>query len=186
MPASRFTRTIVGAEAVIRHIGQRLAWLNLLMVAGTLSIVVLRYGFSISLPLLQESVMYAHALVFMLGMAFTLQVDEHVRVDIVYQRLSQRGRCWVNLWGSILLLVPMLLFIGWESIGYVALSWQSMETSQEAGGLAYVYLLKTLIPVMVVLLLCQALLDLIGNIYYLLWQEFPFAAVQRGMAEPGA
>ncbi len=172
-PATAFARALIGAGALVRRGGAALAWLNLLMVAGTLAGVVLRYLFSISLPALQESVMYTHALVFMLGMAFTMQADEHVRVDIVYHRLSRRQQCMVNVFGALLLLLPFLAFIGWESLDYVALSWRSMETSQEAGGLGWVYLLKSLIPAMVVAMILQAIIDVGRNIHYLRCNAFP-------------
>ncbi len=147
-------------ETFVSRVGKAVSWLNLLMVAGTLGVVLLRYLFNIGSVTLQESVMYLHAIVFMLGMALTFQWNEHVRVDVLYQGFGPRARAWVNLLGGLFLLLPLLAFIAWESLDYVSLSWRTREASQETGGLPFVYLLKTLIPLMVLLLTLQALADL--------------------------
>lgn len=178
MRAQSLASILISTSRLIRLSGQTLAWLNLLMVAGTLAIVILRYAFATSLPALQEGVMYVHAIIFMLGMAFTMEMDEHVRVDIVYQRLSAKGKAWVNIAGGLTLLLPMMIYIGWESLDYVALSWQSRETSQEAGGLPYVYLLKTLIPVMVGMLVIQVVLDISRQGFFILSGQTPEASLQ--------
>ena len=135
--------------------GRIIAWLTLGMVLTTAAIVILRYLFNSGSIALQESVSYLHAAVFMLGAAYTLKHDGHVRVDIIYQKLSQRARAWVNLLGTLLLLFPVCLFILYSSMDYVTAAWAIQEGSREAGGLDGVYLLKTAIPVMAVLLLLQ-------------------------------
>ena len=117
--------------------------------------VVLRYLFNIGWIAMQESIVYMHALVFMLGASYTLRHDGHVRVDIIYNRLGLRGRAWVELLGNLLLLMPVTLFIIWVSWDYVASSWSLLEGSREAGGLPGVFLLKTTIPLMGLLLLLQ-------------------------------
>lgn len=135
--------------------GRIIAWLTLCMVLITFSVVILRYLFQTGSIALQESVSYLHACVFMLGAAYTLKHDGHVRVDILYQRFSARTRAWVDLLGTLLLLFPVCLFILFSSLEYVTSSWSIQEGSREAGGLDGVFLLKTTIPVMAVLLLLQ-------------------------------
>ena len=135
--------------------GSAVSWLTLAMVVVTFLVVLLRYAFDLGWIALQESVTYMHAMVFMLGAAFTLRHNGHVRVDILYQRFSPRGRAWVDLFGALLLLAPMCLFVAWEGWDYVASSWAVLEGSREAGGLPGVFLLKSLILVMPVLLLLQ-------------------------------
>jgi TRAP-type mannitol/chloroaromatic compound transport system permease small subunit len=148
-------------------IGRTIAWLTLGMVIVTFLVVLLRYAFSIGWISMQESVTYMHALVFMLGAAYALQKDKHVRVDIFYQRLSPRTRAWINLLGSLLLLIPFCLFIGWSSLDYVASSWSLLEGSREAGGLPGVFLLKTCIPAMAVLMLLQGVSAILHSIVLL-------------------
>jgi TRAP-type mannitol/chloroaromatic compound transport system permease small subunit len=136
-------------------IGRLLAWLTLVMVVVTFGVVVLRYLFDLGSIALQESITAMHALLFMLGAAYTLRHEGHVRVDIFYRRFGARGRAWVDLLGVVVLLAPVTLFIIGVSWEYVASSWRLHEGSREAGGLPGVYLLKSVIPLMALLLLLQ-------------------------------
>jgi TRAP-type mannitol/chloroaromatic compound transport system permease small subunit len=135
--------------------GRIVSWLTLATVLITFTVVVLRYVFETGSIALQESITYLHAVVFMLCAAYTLKQDAHVRVDIFYQRWSARTRAWVDLLGTLLLLVPVCVFVIISSLDYVAMSWSIHEGSQEAGGLDGVFLLKTAIPLMAGLLLLQ-------------------------------
>jgi TRAP-type mannitol/chloroaromatic compound transport system permease small subunit len=144
-------------NAISEWTGRAVAWLTLAMVAMTFAVVVLRYGFSIGSIAAQESITYMHAVVFLLGAAYTLRHDRHVRVDIFYQRFSARTQAWVDLAGTLLLLAPTCGYIFWVSLDYVAASWALMEESREAGGLPLVYLLKSLIPLAAITLLLQGL-----------------------------
>jgi len=122
----------------------------------TFGVVLLRYGFNLGWIWMQESITYLHATIFMVAAAWTFQADDHVRVDIFYRDRSPRYRNLVNLAGTLLFLVPFsifLLVIAWD---YVAVSWASHEGSREAGGLPLVWLLKSLMLVMPVLLLLQS------------------------------
>ncbi|OZG75081.1 C4-dicarboxylate ABC transporter permease [Hahella sp. CCB-MM4] len=146
-------------DAFTEHTGRFISWLNIGMVVGTVLVVVLRYVFNNSSIALQEGVIYLHGAVFLLGSAYTLKHNEHVRVDILYQRFSPRGRAVVNLLGTLLLLLPSLIYICIESWPYILQSWKFKEVSQEAAGLPYVYLLKTLILGMVVVLGLQGIAE---------------------------
>ncbi len=150
-------------DGLSERTGQVIAWLTLGTVLLTFTVVVMRYGFDAGSIAMQEAVSYLHAAVFMLGAAYTLKHDGHVRVDIVYRRLSYRGKALVNLLGTLLLLLPVCLYIIASSWEYVAFSWSLREGSQEAGGLDAVYLLKTAIPVSAALLLLQGLSMLLRN-----------------------
>jgi TRAP-type mannitol/chloroaromatic compound transport system permease small subunit len=160
---ARLLRLADGIDAVIRHIGELAAWLSLAMVIVTFSVVVMRYVFDLGSISLQESVTYMHAVLFMLGIAYTLGRNGHVRVDIFYERLSRRGQAWVDLIGAFVLLVPVCLLIIWLGWDYVSESWRVKESSREAGGLPLVYLLKTLILIMPLLLLIQGLVNALRN-----------------------
>jgi TRAP-type mannitol/chloroaromatic compound transport system permease small subunit len=135
--------------------GRLVAWLTFFMVIVTFVVVLLRYLFDLGSIALQESITFMHAMVFMLGAAYTLRHEGHVRVDIFYRRFGERGRAWVDLLGVLLLLIPVTLFITWVSWEYVASSWSLLEGSREAGGLPGVFLLKSVIPLMALLLLLQ-------------------------------
>jgi TRAP-type mannitol/chloroaromatic compound transport system permease small subunit len=144
------------AARLISWLGRTVSWLTLLMTLATFAIVLLRYGFNLGWIWMQESVTYLHAMIFMVAAAWTFQVDEHVRVDIFYRDRSARYHSLVNLAGTLLFLVPFsvfLLIIAWD---YVTVAWASREGSREAGGLPLVWLLKSLILVLPLLLLLQS------------------------------
>ncbi len=152
-------------------IGRSIAWLTLLMVLVTFLIVVLRYVFSIGWIAMQESVIYLHTVVFMLGAAYTLKQNTHVRVDIFYEKMSPRAKAWVDLSGALLLLVPFCLFIIVISWNYVSLSWSLLEGSRDAGGLPAVFLLKTTIPAMAGLVMLQGIAQALRSVLLLSARE---------------
>ncbi len=137
--------------------GKASAWLTLFMVVVTFVIVVMRYVFDAGLIWLQESVIWMHAVVFMMGAAYTLQQEDHVRVDIFYRTMSVKGRAWVDLAGVIFFLLPLCAFLAWKSFDFVAASWSLREASRESGGLPYplIPLLKTVLLLMPVAVALQ-------------------------------
>jgi TRAP-type mannitol/chloroaromatic compound transport system permease small subunit len=143
--------------------GHITSWLTLIMVVVTVIVVVMRYVFDAGAIWLQESVVWMHAVVFMVGAAFTLQQDEHVRVDIFYRDMSDRRRAWVDLLGTLLFLLPLCLFLGYKSWDFVLVSWQLAESSREPGGMPYPFvpLLKSVLLVMPLLLALQGVSMLI-------------------------
>ena len=143
-------------DAFSTHTSNIVAWLTLAMVAVTFIVVVLRYAFGIGVVWMQESIVWMHGAVFMLGAAYTLQREEHVRVDIFYRKLSDAGQAWVNIVGVLVFLMPFCLFLVYASYDYVAASWAIREVSRDSGGLPYPFLplIKSallLMPVMVAL-----------------------------------
>ena len=139
--------------------GKTVAWLTVLMVLLTFSIVVLRYGFNLGWIWLQESLTYLHVAVFTVAAAWTLQQDGHVRVDIFYAGMPVRKQALVDLIGTVLLLIPFCVFLLVVAWPYVFNSWKLLEGSREAGGLPLVFLLKSLILVLPALLLGQAFIS---------------------------
>jgi TRAP-type mannitol/chloroaromatic compound transport system permease small subunit len=140
-------------------LGKASAWLTLFMVLVTFVVVVLRYVFDVGLIWLQESVVWMHGFVFMVGAAYTLQQEQHVRVDIFYREMNPKGRAWVDLIGVAVFLLPLCVLLGWKAFDYVAMSWQLQEASRESGGLPYplIPLLKSILVVMPVMVGLQGL-----------------------------
>jgi len=130
--------------------GKASAWLTLFMVVITFIVVVMRYVFDAGLIWLQESVIWMHAVVFMLGAAYTLQQEDHVRVDVFYRDLTPKRRALIDLIGVIIFLFPLCAFLGWKSFDFVAASWSLREASRESGGLPYplIPLLKSALVLM--------------------------------------
>jgi TRAP-type mannitol/chloroaromatic compound transport system permease small subunit len=136
-------------------IGRGAAWLALVIVALQFVLVVARYALSLGSIWLTETVLYAHAALFLLAAAWTLQTGGHVRVDIFYADAGPRTRAWIDLIGSLFLLLPFVLVLLWLSWPYAARSWAVLERSQEASGLPLVFVLKTLIPLFAVMMALQ-------------------------------
>jgi len=151
-------------EHFIDWSGRAVSWLTLFMVIVTFIVVVLRYVFDIGWIALQESITYMHAMVFLVGASWAMQQEAHVRVDIFYSRFSKKTKAWIDLCGSLLLLLPVMVFVAWISWEYVIDSWEVLEGSREAGGLPAVFLLKSLIPVMAIMLILQALAQVVRSI----------------------
>lgn len=177
------TKLLAALDQFSEAVGRVLALASIAIMAITFVVVVVRYGLNtgsielgplrISSIALQESVMYLHAMLFMLASAYTLKHNAHVRVDVLYRNFSPKAKAWVDLLGTLLLLFPMCGFIFFISLDFVSFSWQIQERSGEADGLPYVYLLKTIIPTMAGLLLFQGIVEILRNI-----------AVITGQAEP--
>lgn len=157
---------IRGLRSFAELTGRSTAWLMLPMVVGTFVIVVLRYAFDLGWIWMQESIVWMHSAAFMLAAAYTLNRDEHVRVDIFYRGMSKRNKAWVDLAGTLLFLLPMAVFLAAMSWDYAAVSWQIREGSREAGGLPYpsVSLLKTLIPLTALMLIVQGIAEALHSV----------------------
>jgi TRAP-type mannitol/chloroaromatic compound transport system permease small subunit len=111
--------------------------MTLFMVVITAIIVVMRYVFDAGSIWMQELVIWMHAAVFMVGAAYTLLHEEHVRVDIFYRKMSPRGRALVDLLGVTIFLLPLCGFLAFKSYDFAAASWSIHEISREPGGLPY-------------------------------------------------
>lgn len=148
-------------EATNRHIGRMVAWAAVAMMLFQVVAVLLRYVFSYGLVTFQEAVVYCHAALFMLGAAYVLQLNEHVRVDIFYGAMSKQAKQRIDRIALLFFVLPVAAVIGWYSVPYVMRSWQTFEGSRQAGGIPAIYLLKTTMVVFAVSLGMQALTTLI-------------------------
>ena len=137
--------------------GKLVAWFTLAMVLVTTIIVVLRYVFDAGFIWMQESVTWMHAAVFMIGAAYTLMHEEHVRVDIFYRKMSDKRRAVVDLVGVIIFLLPLCGYLALMAYDFAATSWSIQETSREPGGLPYpaIPLMKSIVIVMPIALALQ-------------------------------
>lgn len=151
-------------DRITEFTGRMLTWCTLLIVLITFVIVLLRYVFNLGWIAMQESVIYFHGLAFMLGAAYTLKHNAHVRVDIFYQRFSPKGQAFVNLCGTLFLLFPVMIFTAIISADYVLRSWEIMEQSSEAGGLPFVYLSKSFILLLCASLLLQGIAEIVRSL----------------------
>tara|TARA_B110000008_G_scaffold118295_1_gene120939 strand:- start:1151 stop:1726 length:576 start_codon:yes stop_codon:yes gene_type:complete len=160
----RILKTSLSAvEKFTEVTGRFISWATVTMVILVVLVVITRYFLGLGSIALQESVTYLHCLVFMMGFAFTLKHDGHVRVDIFYRGFSPRLKAIVNLIGGLLFLIPFCLLIFFISWDYVLASWVIRETSAENNGLPFIYLLKTLMLLMPVTLLLQGIAEILRS-----------------------
>jgi TRAP-type mannitol/chloroaromatic compound transport system permease small subunit len=146
---------VVAIDRLNERVGRAVAWATLAMVLITFLVVVLRYVFSLGWVWMQESYVWLHGVAFMLGAGYTLLHNGHVRVDIFYRPGSARYKAWVDLFGVVVLLLPVAILVFWVSWDYVLVSWGRFEESREAGGLPGLYLLKTVIWGFSILIILQ-------------------------------
>ncbi|MDH4324618.1 MAG: TRAP transporter small permease subunit [Betaproteobacteria bacterium] len=144
-------------DATNDWIGRAFAWLTLGMVLTEFVVVLSRYVFGLGSTIMQESIVYMHATVFLVCAGYALAHNGHVRCDIFYATMTPRRRAIVDVIGTLVFLLPMCVLIGWMGWPYVKASWAVMEISQEGRlGIPAVYLLKTLILAFTGLLGVQA------------------------------
>lgn len=167
-------------------IGRGTAWLTLGMVLVGFVVVLLRYVFGLGSTIMQESIIYMHATVFMVCAGYALAHNGHVRCDIFYAAATPRTKAIVDIVGTVFFLLPMCILIVWTSWPYVRASWAILETSQEGRlGIPAVFLLKSLILVFPVLLALQAVSLLLQSALFLAG-AIPSRGSVDGATEPSA
>ena len=157
MNAAQIIRIAGLIDSFNTAVGRVASWCALAIVLIGFAVVLLRYVLGLGSIWLQESILYAHAALFLLAAAWTLKDGGHVRVDVFYASASPRAKAWIDLLGALLLLLPFCIAIIWFSLPYITRSWAILERSRETSGLPLVFLLKTLIPLFAAMLALQGL-----------------------------
>ena len=148
----------------IEKVGYGTSFLVVVMVFLVILTLFLRYVLSIGSVALQESIMYLHAIFFMIGISFAIKENAHVKIDILSNKFNSKQKNVVFIAGLIFFMIPFSLFVIFISLDMVSNSWEVMEQSSEAGGLNLVYLLKSVIPLTGFLIFLQSISELIKNI----------------------
>ncbi|MCR9079957.1 MAG: TRAP transporter small permease subunit [Hyphomonadaceae bacterium] len=128
-----------------------------LIILIQLAAVLLRYVFGLSFSWLNDSVIFTFAMMFMLGAAATLRDDGHVRVDILRPRFSPKVKAGIEMFGSLVFIVPIGILILYAGSGLISRSWIGLEHFNESDGLPIKYLFKTMVPLFAILMIGQAL-----------------------------
>ena len=144
-------------DGLNERVGRVVSWLTAVLVAVVCYDVFTRYLLKNSLVAVQELEWHLFGLIFLLGAAYSLKHDQHVRVDVFYSRFSARKKAWVNLIGSVLFLIPFCIIVIVSSQYFVVSAFHIGETSPDPGGLPARWVLKAAIPLGFVLLLLQGL-----------------------------
>lgn len=138
-------------------IGEVIKWVMPLMVVSVVIAVFALSIYGVSSIWWDESVIYLHALGICLGVAPTYLAGEHVKVDIFFEKMGNRARALVELCGFYVLLAPVCIAVIWRSQSFVAFAWRSLEGSTNSGGIKGVYILKTALCLLFIMLLIQGL-----------------------------
>ena len=151
-------------EKIIKKIGDTCSWLSFILVILISLDVFLRYVFNFSNASLYKLEWHMFAIIFMIGSSLTLQKDEHVRVDVFYNKFSDKGKNIINLIGNIIFLLPFSLVIFYTSIPFVEDSFRILESSPDPGGLPFRFFIKSIIPISFLLLALQGILNVYKNL----------------------
>jgi TRAP-type mannitol/chloroaromatic compound transport system permease small subunit len=143
--------------------GKVCSWFVAIMVLVTCLVVIMRYGLDMGSVFLQDVVLYLHGGLFLLGAAFALKRGAHVRVDIFYRNFSEPRKALVDLLGNLIFLQPVCWTILLYSWGYVEFSWRIMEVSPEPDGLPFVYIQKSLLIAVAILLALQSFSEILKS-----------------------
>jgi TRAP-type mannitol/chloroaromatic compound transport system permease small subunit len=152
---SRTTVVLIDTLSIL--IGEIIKWVMPLMVISVVIAVFALSIYGISSIWWDESVIYLHALGICLGVAPTYLAGEHVKVDIFFEKMDNRARALVEICGFYVLLVPVCTAVIWRSQSFVSFAWQSLEGSTNSGGIKGIYILKTALCVLFIMLLIQGL-----------------------------
>ena len=174
------------------RIGAAIQWLALvLVIVGAFNAIARYVGRYTSLSLSSNAYLelqwYLFSLIFLMGAAYGLNHDYHVRVDVLYARSGRRARAWIDLIGSALFLAPFAFVMLWISWGPVVNSWAILETSPDPGGLPR-YPIKAVILVSFFLLLLQAVSEIVKNVAILAesaGEPSPGPSGADGLGSPG-
>ena len=158
-------------DAVNEKTGLFAAWLSTVMVLTVVYDVVMRYGFKKGNIAVQEMEWHLFAVVFLIGAAYSLKKDAHVRVDILYSKFSRKKKAWVDLLGTFIFLIPFSIMIIYSCRGFIESSWMVREISPDPGGLPCRYILKAMIPAGFILLILQGISQAIKNLLIIVGRE---------------
>lgn len=157
-------------DGLNERIGRAVSWFTLALVVVVCADVFWRYLLNRTSPWVMELEWHLFALIFLLGAGYTLKRDEHVRVDLFYERFNHRDKAEVNLIGGLLFLLPWSALIVYFGFQFALDSWQIGERSENPGGLAMRYLIKAAIPAGFFLLFLQGLAEIVRS--YLALREY--------------
>lgn len=180
-------RVAGGIDWLNGQVGRIVVWLSVLMILIGVYNAAVRYvgaffGVNLSSNFYLEAQWYLFGVMFMLGAAYTLRHNAHVRVDVLYGRLGPRGRAWIDLAGSVTLLMPFCAGMVWLSSDWVMFSWRILETSSNPGGLPR-YPIKTVVPLTFALLFLQGLSQAIKSLAVLTGHRGGDGEDDEGVAE---
>ena len=156
--------------SIVTTITTKTAWINMLVMLTILIQVTLRYGFHAGEAWVDEFIWHLYAF-FMFGLSYAITTDSHIRVDIMHMKFTRRKQRIIEVLGIVFLIMPFTIIIFDHSIGWVHHSFMANEFSENTTGLPYRWVVKSLLPISLVLIFIASLSELIKNIVLLIHGE---------------
>ena len=136
-----------GVNRISDWLGALTALLFVLLLLNVFYNVIARFLFNEVSIGMQELEWHLHSSIFLLGIPYALRAGGHVRVDVLYERMSSSMRAWVDLVGTLVLLLPFCLLVVWYGVDFAREAYQLGETSGDPGGLSHRWIIKSMIPI---------------------------------------
>jgi TRAP-type mannitol/chloroaromatic compound transport system permease small subunit len=149
LPSTRISSAI---DPLIRRIGEIFSWVWVALIAVVSVNVIMRYVLGRGLVQFEEAQWHLYAIGFLLGLAYCLESDDHVRIDVLSEKWGLATVTWIELYGIVLLLIPFLLLVVWYSVPFIAYSFRINEISEAPGGLPFRWAIKSVLLIAFVLL----------------------------------
>jgi len=165
LPETRISRIIDG---LLNAIGRFTSWLWLLLLVVIVVNVVMRYLFNMGRIEFEEIQWHIYSFCFLIGLSYAYVADVHVRVDVVRINLPVQTQAWIELYGTLLLLLPFVLLVLWSAIPFVLYSFATGEVSEAPGGLPYRWLIKSMLFIgfsLLLLAICGRLSRISGFLF---------------------
>ncbi len=156
--------------SIVTTITTKTAWINMLVMFTILVQVTLRYGFHAGEAWVDEFIWHLYAF-FMFGLSYAITTDSHIRVDIVHMKFTKKKQRIIEVLGIVFLIMPFTIIIFDHSVGWVHHSFMANEFSENTTGLPYRWVVKSLLPISLVLIFIASLSELIKNIVLLIHGE---------------
>jgi TRAP-type mannitol/chloroaromatic compound transport system permease small subunit len=155
-----------GIDAVNERVGRAAIWLVLVVVLISAGNALSRFAFNLSSNAMLEIQWYLFSAIFLFCAAYVLKKNEHIRIDVIAGRLSDRAQNWIDVFGIVVFLLPMAFIVGYLSWPVFVNAWESGEMSPNPGGLVR-WPVRLLVPIGFLLLILQAMSELIKRLAFL-------------------
>ncbi len=152
-------------------LGKIIAIILVLMIFNVFYDVIMRYFFQNSSVAMQELEWHLFSLVILFGMSYSLMTEAHVRVDFVYERLSESKKAYINIFGTLFFLLPLAFLVAFGSIEFAKDSYMIDEISEDPGGLSHRWIIKSMIPIAFFTLIFTSIGYMIKNINIIIDQK---------------
>lgn len=150
LPRTRYSAAVDG---FVTRLGNAISWIWPLLLGVIVLNVVMRYLFAEGRIEFEEIQWHLYSIGFLIGLSYGFVTDSHIRVDVIRERLSPTTRAWIELYGSLLLLLPFIILVLVAALPFIAYSFSTSEISEAPGGLPFRWLIKGFLAIGFLLLL---------------------------------